>query len=140
MHLNMKFLFPPVLAFGFILFIAVPGLSQVQGSSTEMDGIYQLEKSVPKGTDTTSFATTGKAKRYYIIQLARFEKMYGIPDRFPKGTTLWFNPDIGVEAILISTRMYRSFESARTAAEEIKAEGVYPNAFARPHPFMVKYE
>ncbi|MCB0704088.1 MAG: hypothetical protein KDC34_02220 [Saprospiraceae bacterium] len=119
--------------------------AQIQGSSTEKGDSFKLEKHVPKGSGTSgppppAFGTDGKAKRYYIIQLARFEKMYTIPEEFPSGTTLWLNPDIGVEAILITTQMYRTYETAYEAAEKIKKEGKYPSAFARPHPFMVKYE
>ena len=116
--------------------------AQVEGSSTESSDAFILEKRVPKGEDAgqISFGTDGQPKKYYIIQLARFEKMYEIPPEFPKGTTLWFNPDIGVEAILISSQMYRSYETAYTAAEKIKRKGIYTHAFARPHPFLVKYE
>lgn len=126
-----------------LLSISSIAQAQVEGSSTEKEDSFTIQKRVPKSESAggnTIFVNDGTAKKYYIVQLARFEKMYEIPSTFPKGTTLWLNPDIGVEALLITTQMYLSYEAAAAAAEKIKSEGYYPKAFARPHPFIVRYE
>lgn len=75
----------------------------------------------------------------YVVQLARFEDLMKIPDKFPKGSILWVNPDHPREKILLSG-FYNSFEEAKTAAQKFKKIDQFKHAFARKDAFMIRYD
>jgi hypothetical protein len=102
-------------------------------------GRYEVVKSVP---DRNPPKIEGDAlpTRLYVVQLARFEEMYAVPPRFPKGTFIWANPDNKNEKMLYAG-FYYSIEEATKAAAEWKKKGIeYKDAFARPEPWIVRYD
>lgn len=83
----------------------------------------------------------GTPRSLFVVQLARFEFMEGIPEKFPKGAFLWINPDLRSEKLLLAG-FFESFEEAEAAAKKWKKKDgkMFATAFARPKPFMVIYE
>ncbi|MEL6848957.1 MAG: hypothetical protein AAFP92_10585 [Bacteroidota bacterium] len=81
----------------------------------------------------------GVPTQLFVVQLARFEEMASLPATFPKGTILWVNPDVPTEKILYSG-FYESLADAKKAAVEWKKIKEFKSAFARPMPWLVRYD
>jgi hypothetical protein len=122
----------------FLLSLSTQAQGQVRSEMKEDRSQFILKKAIPKGPDSLMLFQDGIPQPYYVIQLARFERMEDIPELFPKGTTLWLNPDHRAEAILITSSFFTSFEEAQRVAFQLREEG-FPGAFARPKPFLVRY-
>lgn len=97
-----------------------------------------LAKGIPRNPHV-KVSGDGKPKALYVVQLARFEFMKGVPEEFPKGSFLWINPDLRSEKLLLSG-FYDTYEDANEAALEWKKQKQFSRAFARPKPFMIVYE
>lgn len=124
---------------GFMLFLP-EARTQIKATTKDLPDKYLLEKEVPKRPDYLVFDQNGSARPQFVIQLARFENIAAIPESFPKGSFLWLNPDHQNEALLLHGKFYSSFEKAQADALRIRGKGLYPGAFARTKPFLVKYE
>lgn len=81
----------------------------------------------------------GQPTKLYVIQLARFESMNGIPSTFPKGTFLWVNPDHRSEMLLLAG-FYDDPDKAYAASKQWKKKAEFKKAFVRAKPFMVRYD
>ncbi len=96
-----------------------------------------LSKEIPIKGDR-EIKGTGTPNPLYVVQLARFEFMREIPDKFPAGTFLWINPDHPSEKLLLSG-FYESLKQAESAARDWKKQQQFRTAFAREKPFIVQY-
>lgn len=101
---------------------------------------HRLVKDVPVAKNP-QVRGDGRPTSLYVVQLARFEDMEAIPSTFPKGTFLWNSHDHLNEKILFAG-YYSSLAEARAAAEDWKKVNgkMFPGAFARPIPFIVRYD
>ena len=129
-----------------ILFLLMGGIftqeayAQVRSQSTKpyTNDSYVLQKQVPD-REPPAVRGDGLPTPLFVVQLARFEEMRNYPERFPKGTMLWVNPDIPTEKFLL-VGFYNSFLEASAAAREWKKNKMFPGAFAIKEPFMIKYD
>ena len=101
---------------------------------------HRLVKDVPVAKNP-QVRGDGRPTSLYVVQLARFEDMESIPSTFPKGTFLWNSHDHLNEKILFAG-YYSSLAEARASVEKWKKAngGMFPGAFARPIPFIVRYD
>ena len=115
-------------------------LAQVQSESRKpySSDTYVLQKQIPD-REPPAVRGNGLPTPLFVVQLARFEEMRNYPERFPKGTMLWVNPDIPTEKFLL-VGFYNSFMEASQAAREWKKNKMFPGAFAIKEPFMIKYD
>ena len=100
---------------------------------------YRVQTDIPIRTDLPRVGGQGLPSYFYVVQLARFERMHQIPEQFPKGTFLWMNPDDPKEMILYAG-FYGSLEDAKFEAKKWKANPMFPGAYAKPNPFLIKYD
>lgn len=101
-------------------------------------GAVRLQKDIPVRLNPV-IEGNGQPTYLYVIQLARFENMKGIPSTFPKGTFLWVNPDHRSEMLLL-TGFYEDRDKAYADAQVWKKKVEFKGAFVRAKPFMIRYD
>lgn len=127
--------------FSLLILAALPSLqAQVDARSGQTrDGeTVRRMKDIPVRVNPI-ITGDGTPTYLYVIQLARFEDMEGIPSTFPKGTFLWVNPDYRSEMLLLSG-FYEDRDKAYSDAQAWKKKAEFKGAFVRAKPFMVRYD
>lgn len=127
--------------FSLLIVAAIPSLqAQVEsrvGQTRDGETVRRM-KDIPVRVNPI-IQGDGSPTYLYVIQLARFENMEGIPSTFPKGTFLWVNPDYRSEMLLLSG-FYEDRDKAYSDAQVWKKKIEFKGAFVRAKPFMVRYD
>lgn len=124
-----------------LIVAAIPSLQaqvDARAGQTRDGGTMRRMKDIPIRINPI-IQGDGTPTYLYVIQLARFENMEGIPSTFPKGTFLWVNPDYRSEMLLLSG-FYEDRDKAYADAQVWKKKKEFKGAFVRAKPFMVRYD